>query len=84
MSDQHGHASKSAGSAGFLERHYHLLRRLHSLSGVFPIGVFLIPHDRRVRRQVRDQEHADREDSAQRVEPAEQVVVALKKAGGTG
>ncbi len=28
----------------FLERHYHLLRRLHSLTGVFPIGVFLIPH----------------------------------------
>ena len=44
MSEQHGHASKSAGSAGFLERHYHLLRRLHSLSGVFPIGVFLLPH----------------------------------------
>ncbi|MFM7051128.1 MAG: hypothetical protein ACKOYN_03215 [Planctomycetota bacterium] len=40
--------SESAHSAAkpvpFLERHYHLLRRLHSLSGVFPIGVFLIPH----------------------------------------
>jgi succinate dehydrogenase / fumarate reductase cytochrome b subunit len=31
-------------SAPFLERHYHLLRRLHSLSGVFPIGLFLVPH----------------------------------------
>jgi len=28
----------------FLEKHYHLLRRLHSLSGIFPIGLFLIPH----------------------------------------
>jgi succinate dehydrogenase / fumarate reductase, cytochrome b subunit len=35
------HASKRAP---FLERHYHLLRRLHSLSGVVPIGVFLFPH----------------------------------------
>jgi len=31
-------------SVPFLERHYHLLRRLHSLSGVVPIGVFLFPH----------------------------------------
>jgi succinate dehydrogenase / fumarate reductase cytochrome b subunit len=28
----------------FLDRHYHLLRRLHSLSGVVPIGIFLFPH----------------------------------------
>jgi len=28
----------------FLDRHYFLIRRLHSLSGVFPIGVFLFPH----------------------------------------
>ena len=27
-----------------LDRHYHLLRRLHSLSGVFPVGLFLLPH----------------------------------------
>ncbi|MDZ4753828.1 MAG: succinate dehydrogenase [Phycisphaerae bacterium] len=27
-----------------MDRHYHLLRRLHSLSGVVPIGVFLFPH----------------------------------------
>jgi succinate dehydrogenase / fumarate reductase cytochrome b subunit len=29
---------------GFLDRHYLLLRRLHSLSGVFPVGVYLLPH----------------------------------------
>ncbi|MDY7109977.1 MAG: succinate dehydrogenase [Planctomycetota bacterium] len=28
----------------FLDRHYFLLRRLHSLAGVFPIGVFLVFH----------------------------------------
>ena len=27
-----------------IDRHYHLLRRLHSLSGVFPVGLFLLPH----------------------------------------
>ena len=27
-----------------LDRHYFLIRRLHSLSGVVPIGVFLFPH----------------------------------------
>ena len=26
------------------QRHYHLLRRLHSLTGILPIGVFLIVH----------------------------------------
>ncbi|NBX25720.1 MAG: succinate dehydrogenase [Planctomycetes bacterium] len=30
--------------ASFIDRNYHLIRRLHSLSGVFPIGLFLIPH----------------------------------------
>lgn len=28
----------------FLDRHYFLIRRLHSLSGIAPVGVFLIPH----------------------------------------
>ncbi len=28
----------------FLDRHYFLIRRLHSLTGIAPIGVFLIPH----------------------------------------
>ena len=41
MSESTAHASKHVP---FLERHYHLLRRLHSLSGVVPIGVFLFPH----------------------------------------
>ena len=27
-----------------MDRHYHLLRRLHSLTGVVPIGAFLFPH----------------------------------------
>ena len=29
---------------GFLQRHHFLLRRLHSLTGIVPIGVFLIAH----------------------------------------
>lgn len=29
---------------GFMNRHYFLLRRLHSLTGILPIGVFLIAH----------------------------------------
>ena len=31
-------------AAGFFHRHHLVLRRLHSLSGVVPIGVFLIEH----------------------------------------
>ena len=34
----------SNSKPGFVDRNYLLLRRLHSLSGVFPIGVFLFPH----------------------------------------
>jgi len=37
-------AAQASKPQPFLERHYHLLRRLHSLTGVFPIGVFLLPH----------------------------------------
>lgn len=45
MSDSSAHAALSAAKpVSFLERHYHLLRRLHSLTGVAPIGVFLLPH----------------------------------------
>lgn len=33
-----------AEQQGFLEKHHFLLRRLHSLSGIVPIGVFLIAH----------------------------------------
>lgn len=32
------------GPAGFLDKHYLLFRRLHSLTGVFPVGVFLCTH----------------------------------------
>lgn len=31
-------------SPGFMNKNYFLLRRLHSLSGILPIGVFLIAH----------------------------------------
>jgi len=31
-------------ASGFLDRHYFLFRRLHSLTGIVPIGVFLISH----------------------------------------
>lgn len=33
-----------AEQPGFLDRHHFLLRRLHSLTGIVPIGVFLIAH----------------------------------------
>jgi len=36
--------SVATASESFLDRHYFLLRRLHSLSGVAPIGIFLLPH----------------------------------------
>ena len=42
-----GNVSTTASLAkpqGFLDRHHFLLRRLHSLTGIVPIGVFLIAH----------------------------------------
>jgi succinate dehydrogenase / fumarate reductase cytochrome b subunit len=36
--------TKSAAQPSFLDRHHFLLRRLHSLTGIVPIGVFLIAH----------------------------------------
>lgn len=33
-----------ATNSGFMHKHHFLLRRLHSLTGVVPIGVFLIAH----------------------------------------
>ncbi|HBS29084.1 MAG TPA: succinate dehydrogenase [Phycisphaerales bacterium] len=33
-----------ANAAPFMERHHYLLRRLHSLTGVMPIGLFLFLH----------------------------------------
>lgn len=39
------HTSAPAGAnLSFLDRHHFLLRRLHSLTGIVPIGVFLIAH----------------------------------------
>lgn len=37
-------ASASAASASPLARHHFLLRRLHSLSGIMPVGVFVMFH----------------------------------------
>lgn len=34
----------AAAEPGFYERHYFLFRRLHSLSGIVPVGVFVIMH----------------------------------------
>ncbi len=34
----------STSQPGFLDRHYLALRRLHSLLGIFPIGVYLFAH----------------------------------------
>jgi len=36
--------TESASNPSFRQRHYHLLRRLHSLTGVIPIGVFVFFH----------------------------------------
>jgi succinate dehydrogenase / fumarate reductase cytochrome b subunit len=38
------HAAPSAERQSLLAKHYFLLRRLHSLSGIVPIGLFLFPH----------------------------------------
>lgn len=35
---------QAAPAARWVDRHYFLLRRLHSLSGIVPIGVFLVEH----------------------------------------
>ncbi len=39
-----GKDTQVGNDPGFMTRHYFLLRRLHSLSGILPIGVFLINH----------------------------------------
>ena len=31
-------------ATSFIDKHYLLLRRLHSISGIVPIGLFLFPH----------------------------------------
>jgi len=38
------HSNASASTEPFFTRHHFLLRRLHSLTGVVPIGAFLISH----------------------------------------
>jgi succinate dehydrogenase / fumarate reductase cytochrome b subunit len=40
----HTGATKVSNNAGFMQRHHFLLRRLHSLTGIVPIGLFLIVH----------------------------------------
>ncbi|MFA9477840.1 hypothetical protein ACERK3_05970 [Phycisphaerales bacterium AB-hyl4] len=37
-------SSSSSNELGFMARHHFLLRRLHSLSGIIPVGVFVIFH----------------------------------------
>jgi len=44
VSEHAAHAPALSPDAGFFERHHFLLRRLHSLSGIVPVGVFLIEH----------------------------------------
>lgn len=41
---QHSHASPTDPGSSFMKRHHFLLRRLHSLSGILPVGVFVIMH----------------------------------------
>ena len=44
-SDQHSPPDSPAGTAqAFLSQYHFLLRRLHSLSGILPVGVFVIMH----------------------------------------
>ncbi len=38
------HASGAPANAAFIERHHFLLRRLHSLTGIVPVGLFVIMH----------------------------------------
>lgn len=40
----HSQPKNDAAGHSLLSRHHFLLRRLHSLSGIVPIGVFLFPH----------------------------------------
>lgn len=37
-------AGTPAAPASFMDRHHFLLRRLHSLSGIVPVGIFVIMH----------------------------------------
>ncbi len=44
MSDAHATGLPNTSETTFLSRHHFLLRRLHSLSGIVPVGVFVIMH----------------------------------------
>ena len=44
MADGSNAPASKLAKPSFFERHYFLMRRLHSLTGIVPIGVFLIAH----------------------------------------
>ncbi len=44
MSEATPTAESDSPVEGFMDRHYFLLRRLHSLSGIVPVGMFVIFH----------------------------------------
>ncbi len=39
-----GHQASADPASSFLQRHHFLLRRLHSLSGIIPVGAFVMMH----------------------------------------
>jgi len=41
---EHASHPAEAKAESFMDRHYFLLRRLHSLSGILPVGVFVMMH----------------------------------------
>lgn len=42
--EEHHASTPSSSNVSFWEKHYFLIRRLHSLSGIVPVGVFLCVH----------------------------------------
>ena len=44
MSETQTAPAGNTANQGFMEKHHFLLRRLHSLTGIVPIGVFLLNH----------------------------------------
>lgn len=44
QSESKTQSSTKGDRQGFLDKHYFVLRRLHSLTGIVPIGIFLIVH----------------------------------------
>jgi len=41
---EHSHTSPADPASSLMNRHHFLLRRLHSLSGILPVGVFVMMH----------------------------------------